>query len=142
MAEERRHPLLLLVRVGVGARELVPGDVERLRPGNVVPADARLLDATSLQVDQSALTGESLTVSLAQGGVLFSGSIVVRGEGDGLVFATAADSCFGRTTRPVETAGTVSRRFAVEDQTKIWTQAWLTVHPQRPGVRTGSLESR
>ena len=44
------------------ARELVPGDVIRLRLGDIVPADARLLDGDSIEVDQSALTGESLPV--------------------------------------------------------------------------------
>ena len=42
------------------ARELVPGDVIRLRLGDIVPADARLLDGDEIEVDQSALTGESL----------------------------------------------------------------------------------
>ena len=44
------------------ARELVPGDIVRLRIGNIIPADARLLDGDPVQVDQSALTGESLPV--------------------------------------------------------------------------------
>src|ERR1019366_4985200 len=44
------------------ARELVPGDVIRMRLGDIVPADARLLEGDSVEVDQSALTGESLPV--------------------------------------------------------------------------------
>ena len=89
-------------------RELVPGDVVHLRLGDVVPADARLLDPGPLQVDQSALTGESLPVSRAEGDVLYSGSAVTRGEADALVYATGPASFFGRTTALVETAGTVS----------------------------------
>ncbi len=89
-------------------RELVPGDVARLRLGDVVPADARLLDDVTLELDQSALTGESLPVSRARGEVLYSGAVITRGEGDVLVFATGADSFFGRTTSLVETAGTTS----------------------------------
>ncbi len=90
------------------ARELVPGDAVRLRLGDVVPADARLLDDGPVQLDQSALTGESLPVTREQGGVLYSGAVVTRGEGDALVYATGASSFFGRTTSLVETAGTVS----------------------------------
>ena len=62
------------------ARELVPGDVIRLRMGDIVPADARLLDGDELSVDQSALTGESLPVTRKPGEAVFSGSIVRRGE--------------------------------------------------------------
>ncbi len=89
-------------------RDLVPGDVIRVRLGDVAPADARLLGDSSLQVDQSALTGESLPVSRGSGEVLYSGAVVVRGEADALVYATGAASFFGRTTALVESAGTVS----------------------------------
>ncbi|WP_200895359.1 plasma-membrane proton-efflux P-type ATPase [Kitasatospora griseola] len=92
----------------VAVRELVPGDVIRVRLGDVAPADSRLLDGAALQVDQSALTGESLPVGRTTGDVLYSGAAVVRGEADALVYATGAESFFGRTTALVETAGTVS----------------------------------
>ncbi|MCH0561709.1 plasma-membrane proton-efflux P-type ATPase [Streptomyces sp. MUM 2J] len=92
----------------VPVRELVAGDVIRLRLGDVIPADARLLGAGSLDVDQSALTGESLPVGRGSGEVLYSGAVVVRGEADALVYATGADSFFGRTTSLVQEAGTVS----------------------------------
>jgi len=62
------------------ARELVPGDVIRLRMGDIVPADARLLDGDPVEVDQSTLTGESLPVERGTGGVVFSGSIIRQGE--------------------------------------------------------------
>ena len=94
--------------LSVAVRELVPGDVVRVRLGDVIPADARLLDDVSLTVDQSALTGESLPVTRRVGEVLYSGSVVVRGEADALVYATGAASYFGRTAALVETAGTVS----------------------------------
>ncbi|HET9116994.1 MAG TPA: plasma-membrane proton-efflux P-type ATPase, partial [Pseudonocardiaceae bacterium] len=86
----------------------VPGDVIRARLGDVVPADARVLAGGPLQVDQSALTGESLPVTAGGGDPLFSGSVVVRGEADALVFATGGSTFFGRTASLVETAGTVS----------------------------------
>ncbi len=89
-------------------RDLVPGDVVRVRLGDVVPADSRLLDDTELEVDQSALTGESLPVTENRGAVLYAGAVIRRGEGDAVVSATGAASYFGRTTALVETAGTVS----------------------------------
>ncbi|CAM4217480.1 Calcium-transporting ATPase [Mycobacterium basiliense] len=92
----------------VALRELVPGDVVRVRLGDVVPADARVLDDVTLEVDQSALTGESLAVARRQGQVLYSGSILVRGEADAVVYATGAASYFGRTTTLVGAAGTIS----------------------------------
>lgn len=94
--------------VTVAVRELVPGDVVRVRLGDVVPADLRVLDDVTLEVDQSALTGESLAVSRGQGQSLYSGSVVVRGEADALVCNTGASSFMGKTTALVETAGTVS----------------------------------
>ncbi|MDD4868070.1 MAG: plasma-membrane proton-efflux P-type ATPase [Mycobacterium sp.] len=92
----------------VAVRELVPGDVVRVRLGDVMPADLRVLDDVTLEVDQSALTGESLAVSRGQGGTLYSGSVLVRGEADALVWATGTSSYMGKTAALVETAGTVS----------------------------------
>ena len=94
--------------VNPAARELVPGDVIRLRLGDIVPADARLLDGDEISVDQSALTGESLPASRKSGDAVFSGSIVRRGEIDALVYATGGKTYFGKTAELVETAVTVS----------------------------------
>jgi len=87
----------------VPARDLVPGDIVRVRPGDIVPADVKLLTGT-LSVDQSALTGESKDVDKASGGVLSSGSVVRRGEGNGVVMLTGAKTYFGRTTQLVQIA--------------------------------------
>jgi len=92
----------------VAVRELVPGDVVRVRLGDVMPADLRVLDDVTLEVDQSALTGESLAVSRGKGESLYSGSVLVRGEADALVCTTGASSYMGKTTELVESAGTVS----------------------------------
>jgi len=92
----------------VTARELVRGDVIHLRLGDVVPADAHVLDDSTLEVDQSALTGESLPVERTQGQALYSGSVLTLGEGDAVVSATGPRTFFGRTTQLVESAGTVS----------------------------------
>src|SRR6202043_1597206 len=68
----------------IPARDLVPGDIVRVRPGDIIPADVKLLTGT-VSVDQSALTGESKDADKAPGEVLSSGSIVRRGEGNGVV---------------------------------------------------------
>jgi H+-transporting ATPase len=90
------------------AKELVTGDVIRLRLGDIVPADARLLDGDPVQVDQSALTGESMPVTVNPGGAVYSGSIMKRGEIDALVYATGTNTYFGQTAKLVEEAHTVS----------------------------------
>ena len=90
------------------AKELVRGDVIRLRLGNIVPADARLLDGDEISLDQSALTGESLPASKRSGDAVFSGSIVRRGEIGALVYATGGKTYFGKTAQLVETANTIS----------------------------------
>ena len=86
----------------------MPGDLIRLRLGDIIPADARLLAGDEISVDQSALTGESLPTSRKSGDAVFSGSIMRRGEIDALVYATGPKTYFGKTAELVETAVTVS----------------------------------
>ena len=90
------------------ARELVPGDVIRVRLGDIVPADARLLEGDPVEVDQSALTGESLPATRNPGEAVFSGSIIRQGEIDAMVYATGANTYFGKTAQLVQEAHTVS----------------------------------
>ena len=92
----------------VDSATLVVGDVVRVRSGDRVPADVRLLSSAQLQVDESALTGESLAadksddVNDADAGIgdrtsmLFSGTIVTAGNGEGVVVATGGDTEIGR----------------------------------------------
>ena len=87
----------------IPARDLVPGDIVRVRPGDIIPADVKLLTG-ALSVDQSALTGESKDADKAPGDVLSSGSVVRRGEGNGVVMLTGAKTYFGRTTELVQQA--------------------------------------
>ena len=94
--------------VNPNVSELVPGDVIRLRLGDIVPADARLLAGDPVQVDQSALTGESLPVTTKPGGAVFSGSIIKRGEANAMVYATGTNTFFGKTAQLVQEATTVS----------------------------------
>ena len=90
------------------ARELVPGDVIRIRLGDIVPADARLLAGDPVEVDQSALTGESLPATRKSGEAVFSGSIIRQGEIDAMVYATGENTYFGKTAQLVQEAHTVS----------------------------------
>ncbi len=90
------------------AAELVPGDVIRMRLGDVVPADARLLDGDPVEVDESALTGESLPATRHPGEAVYSGSILRQGEIGALVYATGADTYFGKTAKLVQDATSVS----------------------------------
>jgi H+-transporting ATPase len=94
--------------VTVPSSEIVPGDAIHVRIGDIVPADARLLDGEPIEVDQSALTGESLPVARQAGDAVYSGSIVKQGEIDALVYGTGANTYFGKTARLVESAHTVS----------------------------------
>jgi H+-transporting ATPase len=90
------------------ARELVPGDVIRVRLGDIVPADARLFEGDPVEVDQSALTGESLPVTRKEDETVYSGSIIRQGEIDALVFGTGQNTYFGKTAQLVQEAHTVS----------------------------------
>jgi H+-transporting ATPase len=87
----------------VPARELVPGDIVRLRAGDVVPADVQIAN-DSLAADQSALTGESLAVEKGVGGLVYSGSVITRGEATGIVLRTGAGTKFGRTVELIQVA--------------------------------------
>jgi H+-transporting ATPase len=103
----------------VPARDLVPGDIVRVRPGDIVPADIKVLTGT-LSVDQSALTGESKDVDKPVGEPLSSGSIVRRGEGNGVVMLTGAKTYFGRTTELVQSASPKLHIEAVVSKVVRW----------------------
>jgi H+-transporting ATPase len=92
----------------VEARDLVPGDVIRLRMGDIIPADCRLVDGDYLSVDQSALTGESLPVQKGVGNLAYSGAVAKQGEMEAVVTATGGETFFGKTARLVSDAKAVS----------------------------------
>jgi H+-transporting ATPase len=107
----------------IPARGLVPGDLVRLRAGDFVPADARTISG-EVSVDQSALTGESLEADKHPGDLLYSGSVVRRGEATAIVILTGGHTYFGQTTELVQHArpklhveevvsGVVARLFVV-----------------------------
>lgn len=87
----------------IPARELVPGDIVRVRAGDLLPADIKIIDG-SFGVDQSALTGESIIVEKSSGEIAYSGSAVKRGEATGVVAATGTKTYFGKTVSLLELA--------------------------------------
>jgi H+-transporting ATPase len=93
---------------GIPARELVPGDVIRVRLGDIIPADVILIKGDYMLADESALTGESLPVEKHVPETSYSGSIVRQGEMDAMVIATGMESFFGKTARLVSEATNVS----------------------------------
>jgi len=92
----------------IAAKDLVPGNVVRVRLGDIVPADLKLMNGDYLLIDESALTGEFLPVEKHLSDVAYSGSIVRQGEMNAYVVATGIASFFGRTTKLVEEAKTGS----------------------------------
>lgn len=92
----------------IAANDLVPGDIIRIRLGDVIPADGKLLEGDYLSVDQAALTGESLPVNKKVGDTFYSGSVAKQGEMIGVVTSTGVNTFFGRTAKLVESAGNIS----------------------------------
>ncbi len=92
----------------INSAGLVPGDIIRIRLGDVVPADAMIVEGDYLSVDQSALTGESLPVTKKQNEEIFSGTVVKQGEVLAEVTTTGKNTRFGKTAGLVEQATTVS----------------------------------
>src|SRR5271157_1996313 len=94
--------------VSVDARDLVPGDIVHVKLGNIVPADLKVIAGENLELDQSALTGESLPVEKNEGDILYMSSITRRGEMDGVVVGTGVNTYFGKTAQLVGEAETAS----------------------------------
>ncbi|MBA0753972.1 hypothetical protein Gogos_020059 [Gossypium gossypioides] len=86
---------------------LVPGDIISIKLGDIVPADARLLEGDPLKIDQSALTGESLPVNKNAGDEVFSGSTVKQGELEAVVIATGVHTFFGKAAHLVDSTNNV-----------------------------------
>ncbi|XP_010692042.2 ATPase 7, plasma membrane-type isoform X2 [Beta vulgaris subsp. vulgaris] len=84
------------------ATMLVPGDIVSIKLGDIIPADARLLEGDPLKIDQSALTGESLPVTKQPGSAVYSGSTCKQGEIEAVVIATGINTFFGKAAHLVE----------------------------------------
>ncbi|KAL4328595.1 hypothetical protein AHAS_Ahas13G0215800 [Arachis hypogaea] len=89
------------------AEILVPGDVISIKLGDIVPADARLLEGDPLKIDQAALTGESLPVTRHPGEEVFSGSTCKQGEIEAVVIATGVHTFFGKAAHLVDSTNNV-----------------------------------
>ncbi|KAK9080465.1 hypothetical protein SSX86_000224 [Deinandra increscens subsp. villosa] len=89
------------------ASMLVPGDIISIKLGDIVPADARLLDGDPLKIDQSALTGESLPVTKGPGDGVYSGSTCKQGEIEAVVIATGVHTFFGKAAHLVDSTNQV-----------------------------------
>ncbi|MBA0552305.1 hypothetical protein Golob_023131, partial [Gossypium lobatum] len=86
---------------------LVPGDIISIKLGDIIPADARLLEGDPLKIDQSALTGESLPVTKGPGDGIYSGSTCKQGEIEAVVIATGVHTFFGKAAHLVDTTNQV-----------------------------------
>ncbi|CAN1134689.1 ATPase 7, plasma membrane-type [Linum perenne] len=86
---------------------LVPGDIISIKLGDIVPADARLLEGDPLKIDQAALTGESLPVTKNPGSGVYSGSTCKQGEIDAVVIATGVHTFFGKAAHLVDSTNNV-----------------------------------
>lgn len=86
---------------------LVPGDIVSIKLGDIVPADARLLEGDPLKIDQSALTGESLPVTKNPGDEVYSGSTCKQGEIEAVVIATGVHTFFGKAAHLVDSTNQV-----------------------------------
>ncbi|CAL5340337.1 unnamed protein product [Camellia sinensis] len=102
----RLAPKAKVLRDGKWSEEdasvLVPGDIVSIKLGDIVPADARLLEGDPLKIDQSALTGESLPVTKNPGDGVYSGSTCKQGEIEAVVIATGVHTFFGKAAHLVE----------------------------------------
>lgn len=94
--------------VEIDAVKLVPGDIVKIKIGDIIPADLKLLDGDYLSIDQSALTGESLPITRNSNQTCYSGTIVKQGEMTGIVTGTGVNTYFGKTASLVSKAGATS----------------------------------
>ena len=109
----------------IPARELVPGDIVRLRAGDFVPSDITAKEGI-VEVDQSMLTGESQATEKTKSEILYSGSVVRRGEITGIVTATGIKTYFGRTVKLVQLAKPKLHMEEVTSKVVKWLVAIVT----------------
>jgi len=110
----------------IPAKLLVPGDIVRVRAGDFVPADVKIIHG-EVEVDQSALTGESLSVYRRDNENIFSGSIIRRGEATGIVILTGQNTYFGKTAELVKIAKPRLRIEKVISKIVFWMMVIVSV---------------
>ena len=125
-------PIVLVVSDGkeieIPAKEIVPGDIIILKEGDILPADARLIEVISLQVNEASLTGESMPVRKETGKIsrdasvlerknmVFSGTSITNGKGKAVVVKTGMKTEFGKIAEQVTTI--VKEETPLETRTK------------------------
>ena len=82
--------------VNIPSKNIVPGDFVKVHLGDIVPADIKLIEGEYVTVDESSLTGESLPVDKTVNDIIYSGSIIQKGQMNGIVFATGMNTYFGK----------------------------------------------
>ena len=90
--------------LNIDAKDLVPGDIIKIKIGEIIPADAKLIDGEYMQIDQAALTGESLPVTKHVNDIVYANSIAKKGEMLAVVTATGLNTYFGKTVALVAKA--------------------------------------
>jgi Ca2+-transporting ATPase len=137
----------------VRSESLVPGDVVLLRPGDRVPADLRLFHARGLQLDESALTGESVpvhkhtdllaldTILADRKNLAFAGTLVTTGHGEGVVWATGDKTETGRIAwliaEAVDLQTPLTRKIAQFSRLLLWVILGLAAVTFAVGVARG-----
>lgn len=123
----------------IPAVELVPGDIVAIEAGDMITADVRLISASKLQADESALTGESLAVNKApdplpadtilaeRRNMLFKGTAVTRGSGEGVVVATGLDSELGKISSLVLETDSSDTPLEKQLEHLSWRLVWITL---------------
>ena len=97
--------------IEINAKEIVSGDIIKIKIGDIIPADVKLIKGDFVLIDQSALTGESLPVTKKEGDIAYSNSIVKQGEMLALVIGTGINTYFGKTVGLVAKANNQKSHF-------------------------------
>jgi Ca2+-transporting ATPase len=136
----------------IPAEKVVPGDIVILEAGDVVTADLRLIKTSKLQVNESALTGESIPVDKnteAPGDVglaeracmMYKGTALTRGSGEGVVVATGMDTELGKISalidEEIEEENPLEKRLEALGQKLVWVTVGIAVLVAASGIITG-----
>jgi H+-transporting ATPase len=88
----------------IDAKELVPGDIIKIKIGDLIPADVKLIEGDFILADQSALTGESLPATKKKSDIAYSNSVIRQGEMRAVIVNTGLNTFFGKTVSLVARA--------------------------------------
>ena len=88
----------------ISSREIVPGDIVRIRFGDIMAADVKVIDCDYLEIDESVITGESLPISKKRADMVYAGSVVRVGEATCIVVRTGESTGYGKMATLMESA--------------------------------------